>query len=272
MLALRANPLIYPAGRMARFDPTHFASSGMAPYSGFSAVATGGNLINLLTGNAGTPDSQVSSQILGQIGNTVATTASNASNGVQFSGNKSAAPATQTLAAICLFTNITSGANPTAVANSGGADGLSMGAKGGTGTFSCFGATGGDINSAITLLNNIPYFLAASANSNTSTTNFIAVNLATGKIQTDTVSSAITFTATTNYRIASDGFADCLVGGVAAGMYAPNFLTVAQLQRWGSDPWAFWYPRLARFAVGVAVAAGFIPYNPWPQAAPVLAQ
>jgi hypothetical protein len=49
----------------------------------------------------------------------------------------------------------------------------------------------------------------------------------------------------------------------------PTLLAVAQ------DPWSFWYPctlDLKMMLNAPGIAPSLVPYSPWPQAAPILAQ
>jgi len=243
LLFKRPSPFTLP-GDNARFDPSHFAARGMAPGNGFSGVCPGGtcflNLLTRKTGNDTGTGSPISG-INGLIGKYTGYSTATGAQGISLTG-LSAAPATQTCAAIVYATAFSQPV--VAMSHGGNSDGLALFANTTTGALGVFANSGGNIVSTKAIITlNTPWFIAASANSTISKINFVATNLITGKTLSDSVSSAIGFTATGTYRVAADNYADGWVGGIAAAMYAPNFLSTQELSLWGSDPWSFWYPR-----------------------------
>jgi hypothetical protein len=239
ILPLKTNSLAFP-GRAPGFDPSHFAAQGMSNGNGFSGVtvAGGSNFINLLSTKAGVFTGSGTGSIFGGAGPVLNLTGSN--NYLSFAGNVSNAPAGQTVGGIGFIQALTS---KYPLFNVGGsAVGLVLGVN--NNVLWCFGESGGDINSSLTLQVNTPYFFAVSVNATLSIENFILVNLLTGQVKTQQMTSAIGFGfAGGTYLLGNDTFSENWNGGIAAAMYAPNFLSIPQLIQWAQAPWTFWYPR-----------------------------
>jgi hypothetical protein len=119
--------------------------------------------------------------------------------------------------------------------------GYALGYKHATGNIAMFNNNTGDAVVALPVSANIPYFLAASTQG--TITNFVLLNLATGQMQSTSVTG--TFTALINgtlfgYANATGGAP--ISGKIACASYTNIFLTLPQLQQIALKPWNFWYP------------------------------
>ena len=120
-------------------------------------------------------------------------------------------------------------------------------------------------SSAISLVAQRPYFLAAAYTMDAaSSVDFIATDLQTGQIFTDTILSPSLYLSTSNHYFTllnngsgGSGSKPFQSGGVAAAMAVNTRLSPTELLTLAADPWSFWYPRRAFNVVGVSAAAGF---------------
>jgi hypothetical protein len=227
--------LAFPAGLAPGFDPAHVA--GAVPL--LSAVAKGTGAINLLSGKQGTAGVLVAATavIHGTIGPSAGTVAATG-NGVQFSGISTVNFSNVTLAVIAVPTAI-GGATMYCAAAGGTNSGFALGWSS-TGLLRLASQSVNTYVSNITLTAGVPYFLAASTQGTQCV--FVAVNLLTGQIFTNTVVTTIASSAPNG--AASMGWATS--GGssanTAAMMYSGQYNPLQALLIWAADPWSFWYP------------------------------
>lgn len=229
------NPLVFPAGVAAGFNPNHIAARNTR-FSGVSLP--GGGAVNLLTGLPGTPVAGPASVIFGGIG--VALNAGGAGE-ITFTG---ALPLTAetpvTMACVCQFITSANGQMLRTTSWRFEANGPNL-------RLTSNGITA--IDSLIALAIDTPYFIAASAGASASA--FVVKNLATGQVQFKTTTGSTTPTT-------SDGTMHYTVAGVgtnirlAAGMMSEDFAGIQTLLKWANAPWEFWYPQNDYQFVGVA--------------------
>lgn len=273
-LLRRPSPFAYPGG-LPGFDPSHPAAQGMTPGHAFSGIANSG-FINLLTRKAGTKVSTPAPAIIGSVG--PSQLFSGGTQSFTFAGQSTKNDVSFTVAAIVQFTAVTT--NTYFFSSSGAA---STGFALGLSTVSLIslafpgGGTGLSIASP-TFTNGIPFFIAVSATQVGSNFiwNYAIVNLQSGQIFSGSGTTASTGPVAPNgtYMVGNTpaGFHPAN-GNLAATMFAPAFFSKAQLLQWAQDPWSFWYPRSLDLSMMLGgIAPSMPPYNPWPQAAPILAQ
>lgn len=246
----------FPAGRAPGFDPRHIAA-GHRPR--LSAVATGRSFVNLLTGMPGTPvntPTAVGNRVLGIATKFVAAS----SQEVDFAAQSTTNDLTLTLAAIC---NI-DGANAGGIcSNTSNGQGSVLYSNSLTFTL-LFGGIAFN-QSAITLVNGHPYFLAISFSTTANSVNFIALNLRTNVMATDVVSLAGatpaavdgTFVIGNGKSGATNHYADA---SIAAVMFSAQYMSMSALRQWASDPWSFWYPPRVSYAIAAQAAGGAFPW------------
>lgn len=236
LLLKRPSPFAFPGGTPG-FDPGHVASQGMAPGHGFSTILGQAQAVDILRPNVPSVTYNgaggMTTSIDGRIGPTSANAAGHGSrwfdSGISLANDQQA-----TMAAIVVtpgsFTNgeIVSVGWGTIHANFR--------------TNSAGNLQSNSAVSAFALAASTPYFTAVSLN--TTTANFIAVNLRTGQVLTDTQSGSYTFSAPDLALITllSNAGGVEFLGPASVLMYAPNFLSKFQLIQWSQDPWSFWYP------------------------------
>lgn len=243
--------LIYPAGASPGFDPTHIAANSCT----LAAIASAGSFIDLLTGKPGTVAGTPTAAMHGVIGPCVKF--NGGSDNVAISGKKTysttTAPLNVTLAAIILL-------NASAAAEAF----LSLGTSGVDASYTYFGTSGAsatpiaignqglaNVSVAWTASLSVPFFVAASQSLSatsgaTQTGNLILTRLDTGQTYTGTGSNGSYTTGSRNgtYNIGSRGASNIpATANIAAVMASDNFLSLAALRQWASDPWAFWYPK-----------------------------
>jgi hypothetical protein len=246
----RPNPLVYPAGRTAGFNPYHPAVRGMVRFCG--VAGTGGTFYNLTPFRVGTkvgttlPTTTIDG-IIGPCYTSVAASAAEA----EFAFTGTFSETTITMAAIFFQTSAT-GAQFLISTNGGSTNtGVHLNLSSGNFTFTIPGVN--DFFSGFVGTIGHQYFYAASLVS-TTLINHVIVDLSTGKV------SAITTTAGTPgaavnqiIGIGNDISANAgpFVGGIAAAMYGAYSLSMNELLRWAADPWSFWYPNPDENWVGV---------------------
>lgn len=222
-----------PAG----VDPSHFAARGLL----FSGVPANNGFVNLRTGQAGTKAGDPTESMFARLGRASGFSGSGNIHAYRFSGQDASNYGSNTIAAICtfnsfsatqlIFSNNTSDAGVALNVNSGGNLQVTM-----------FGVVA--ITSSIVLSANVPYFLVASKNGTTGI-DFLAMRLDTQTIETASASSGTPIAGNGTYAV-GNGWASgnlCMDGNIAGVMFSSAFLSPAELRKWASDPWAFWYPR-----------------------------
>jgi hypothetical protein len=238
------NPLAYPAGYIPGFNPAHIAAGSCR----FSAIpAPGGNFINLLYGNFSTGVFGTS-QIFAPFGPAVLVPNSNPTS---FSGFPAVVDASVTLAAFIYSSNL---GNGSVFSTSGSSSG--WGLQIASNTLKLVAIGGSTASSGLTVSNSIPYFVAASYSGGT--TNFVVLNLATGKITSAVISGTLTSSASSGtYRVNTVYGIGYFNGGyIAALMYSAAGMSLAALTQWAQRPWDFWYPIRTSHALAAYVITG----------------
>ena len=262
----RRNPLAFPTGNAPRFDPSHPAAGDMGSGHGYSWIAHSGGGLNLLSGRptatSGGGTGPASLTVYSPFGPVLAFP--NIGDSQLMTGQSTAVNSFQTQAAIFSVNNA-AGVNYTICNNGGSGEGLAVNI--GTGNLILRGQ-GAPADSGIALTTNAPYFCIISANLTgsflTATTHYLVLNLLTGSTQ---IVSQYPGSPTGLAASAPSGtveiFAVTATGGtnyIAAAMFSPSMMTVADMRAWAADPWSFWYPPTAP-AFGPSVSAsGFKPY------------
>lgn len=259
----RRNPLAFPGGRNPGFDPSHIAAAGIAPGHGLSAIASGANMLNLLTAAKGTINGTVTAKVVGNLGQTAGL--NNAGSQLTFPAQSTATDISGTIAIIFQTPNAftTNQWFATNIIN-GGFHLTPNGAGATTQAEFVFGGTGvTTLQSTFPnpIAQNIPYFLAASASStqaagaSATVVNFLLLNLLTGQVQTSTATAAKLTPAAASGTITICQSA-ALMGQVAAAMFAPSFMSLPALLQWAQSPWDFWYPPTVENAIFGALGGG----------------
>jgi len=251
LIRVSRNPLAYPCGVAPGFDPTHPAAPGCV----FSGVSDGGNFINILTGIIGALTATPTVNIDGAIGASTRYTAATDKSTFTIAGPGS--PTGATIASIFRLDSINN-ANQICIFDSSNS---SLRSHLTTALLEVAINTTANASN-ITLVAGVPYFAAASFK-NASTLNFVATNLATGQIssQSRTTASSLSTTAATSLTIGNNVATGVPLKGIlAADMWAYNtFLSLSQLLAWASDPWSFWYPERRSYRVGISPVVGWGP-------------
>jgi hypothetical protein len=249
----------FPSGRAPGVDASHPASKNLV-FSGIATSVSGGTFVDLTTGQPGT----ISGTIIKGIGSIVGPSlgGSGTATEITFSGKSTTAPSSLTMAAIFEIAN-TGAFNPI-ISNTSSTAGTQLAVTSFHPVANHWG--GSSTTSTLTLTYNVPYFMAFSDNG--TNTLFILVNLLTGQMQTNSVAST---SATATYNgtviVANDpgvsatfqgpsGGGTGVAGGLAAVMISNTALSLQQLEAWGADPWAFWYPNklsLQSMLVGASI-------------------
>lgn len=247
--------LAYPCSG-AGFDPTHLAARSCQ----FSAIASGGNFVNVLTGRIGTIVNGTGAPVFackGRIGPAVNLPTTAGTGYITMAGD-AATPIAVTMGAIVQM-NVSQQATAQTIFNSSDtvATGCQIRASLTTGALAA--VAGALVTSGIVLTAGIPYFVAASIVANIF--NFVVCRLDTGQVFTATSATAPTFSAPDGTFVIGNGASHAAETNacIAAVMFARNFLTLPQLVAWAGDPWAFWYPRRTFYQIAPSAAAGF----PW---------
>lgn len=253
MRILRPNPLIYPARHKPGFDPTHPVANSVR----LSAVASGSNFVNLLSGKAGTISGTPVSAISGVIGPSTNIGAGVSSDRVTFSGMPIASSA-MTMAAIMIGA-VPGGTNPAIFSNtSSSSSGYIFYQNNGTGilTIQQWGIGSNSFSTVIPVPGH-PCFVAATKDANGSF--FVSTDLITGAIQSNSAGGgSVSGTPNGTYTIGNWPAAnldDPRLTPMSAVMYSDVVTSSQLLLQWAQDPWAFWYPRRSLSIVGAAAAA-----------------
>lgn len=256
----RRSPLVFPSGVVAGFDPTHIGATNTR----FSGVAGGSNFRSLLSGRVAAVTGTLTSTIDSHIG--LCTNYSGTTAGSRWTLSPTVADNLATFACMVRMDAVVAGEffeSSDTGTSAGWAFEYSSGVR--------LTASGvANIGSALTLVAGTPYFVAVSTNAALNVTNFLVLNLRSGQISTQATTSATSTAPNGTYTInpnATTGNTN-----LSAIMFAAQYMSMAALKKWAQAPWDFWYPQPEENWVGAVVAAGYVPYNPWPLAAPVLAQ
>lgn len=228
----------FPCGLAPGFDFTHIAAGGGKATQGWSVVASSTGFINLLNGKPMTFTSgtgTVQSRITGIIGQGNGFTAT----GVTGNWNipTQANSGGRTYAAILMLGNV--GTTQCVITNSTSNDFALLPASNALNIF--YGAT----LAAITATTNTPYFWVGSVQPAVGVNNLV-LNLATGRLVTATATTAANTAVSSPMYVGNNAPANTqgVNGFIAAAMYSPVFLTLAEMQYWADDPWGYWYPRV----------------------------
>lgn len=238
------NPLVYPAFAVEGVNSSHPASQALR----FSGIASGGNFVSLNQGRKGTISGSPSFGIDGAMGPAFSALAG--ADRAAFSGQSTVNDLSMTQAAIVRFNSVAG--TETIFSGSGANNGWRIYVTGGT-----FGIVAGSViavNSSITLVANTPYFVVASINGSTS--NFLALDLSTGKILTATSSGATPAAPDGTYLVGNDAFNEPANAKISAAMFSARYTSLWEMRQWAQDPWAFWYPRPRMPAFATAAAGG----------------
>lgn len=269
LLLKRPSPFAFP-GSLPGFDPSHPASKGCL----FSGIpAPDGGFSNLLTGAGGTKSGTPTLAMTGygpalkSVGNT---------DNDNFPYPAVAWPA-QTMAVIVRFDTLGASVQVIQATAAGGSSGFYI-ANAGTGSSSQWAIV---VGVTFVIISGLPapiagatYFVVVSVQSATNY-NIVVRRLDNGQVWAVTATTALSFIAgdTTLYIGNRGTNARQTLGAIMATMHNINYMTLPQMVQWAQDPWSFWYPQTFDLlqAVTIPSLAGYIPYNPWPQAAPLLA-
>jgi hypothetical protein len=277
-LLLRRRGLWFPGGNPS-FDPSHLAARAASGGDHFilSAVASGSGINFLLAPTVVTP---LSPTILGSPTGIIDPTIGPAVKfgaGSSYSWGYSQAFSALTETTAVIFVPNVLNANHKYLMQFGattvgtydsGANQLSI--------FNALGIAG--FFSGLPVVAGVPYFAIWSTGP--TATNVLLLRLNTGSIVT-AVGAGLTLGSQqgTTTNIGSDQYGDDCLCSIAAVACVPAFLGLAQMRQWAADPWSFWYPAPinaiafdpAWVKASSAGAVG-VPYNPWLQRAPILAQ
>lgn len=230
------NKFSFPVGVTPGFNPLHIASPGIL-HSGVAAA--GGGYTSILTGSvaalSGSPYGLMDA-IVGPNSNY------NGSSVATFSSFPTAVPDPVTIAAIVTTSSsINNFPNYFINNNASSSTGAGMFSSGSAFYF-IWGNTGLNVGPAVST--NTQYFVAFSVSGALNILSYVIVNLANGVVISGTVTPSKGSTIGdgslyignrgTNGRQWS--------GGIAATMWADNYLSVPELLIWAADPWSFWYP------------------------------
>lgn len=236
-LIVPRNRLVFP-GTPPRFNPAHLAACG-GPIR-LAAVASSGNMINLLSGAPGTPTTAIVNVTDGIIGPAATLNASTAQ--VSFSGLPVTTDTSFTAAAIVRFLTFPS---YQAILHTSTAANQGYGFWLNNGNIMWREKGNNRASSGSTLTVGVQYFVVISGIM-LLTANFVAKRLDTGKILTGSISLSGVTTATASNGTCTVGNAPSVGtypvnGNLAAAMYAVSLLSPAQLLQWADDPWSLWY-------------------------------
>lgn len=232
-LIVSRNPLAYPGGRNAAFDPTHFAAGG--PNIRYSAIPGQNALINQLTGVK-----------TGLSSAAITTPVTNYGPGALYSGLGSYSTVANAFSETPSFMTI---AGIVTINSSTGFAAIFGGTGGATSTNVLyivslasirFNGASTAANSGIGVTIGHTYFIAVSA---TATTKYFSVlDLTTGQLKTATIANATGFAASATPWSIGGTSANTLGGYIHAVMYSVGFVPLPQLVAWAKAPWDFWYP------------------------------
>lgn len=245
---LLLNPLEYPAGMAARFDPSHPAAQG-TPFSAVSAA--GGGMINLVTGAPGTRNGTPSYGIKGIVG-PVTSFPGNTDNSQFTFSNTTFSSAV--MAGVVVPP--ASAANNSYIVNNAAAGSYGLSISNATSQFANVVIANVSVASAILMAVGIPYFVVASVKSGSQV--IVVMRLDTGAIQTFTAATVQAATAGDGSMYVGNRGTNTrqLGGALSACMFTGNcFLSLQQLLAWCADgPWNYWFQRPEEILVGLSSA------------------
>lgn len=228
------NPLAYPAGVPAGFDPSHPAAKNCQISGGFSGVAQGGNIVNLLNGKVGTISGSPTNVLNSVIGPSTKFTGN--SDNVTFAEVAPAAGALPiTMAAVFVPTAFTQSFQHIMITDA------TSGNMIGTNTTPTFLIQNAAVSGAPVPIANVPYFFATSFD--TVNGSWVIRRLDTGQIYAGVlgVDPSLTFSTTLyigNRNVASRQ----LQGEISELMLCPSKLSQGVLLWWAQRPHSFWHP------------------------------
>jgi hypothetical protein len=226
------NPLAFPGGAPG-FDPSHPAANSCR----FSGIAVPPNFLNLLNGNYGVISGAPSAATLGVLGPATNFPSASSTAVNSFSGKSTTNDTRITLAALVQWTSTSNQSVllSTSSLNSGWRLDVST-----SSIISITAGTVGDLNGP-TIVANIPYFVAASVNTNV--VNFVLLRLDTGALVTSTTAGSSPIAPNGTYQIGNlSAFNLPAKAYVGAAMISASYLSVPALRQWAQRPWDFWYP------------------------------
>jgi len=244
------NVLIFPGGRPG-FNPTHIASKNAI----FSGVAAGTNVIDILSGLAGTVTGAITSNIDSIIGPNTSI-AQQTNEHILFPVAQSQIDTSGTMAVIGTDLNIGAIAFsfPFSVGSASSGPGVLINS---TGAVNWNNWNGSNPTASVTISLTSPYFIAMSMN--TITCNILALNLHNGQILTGTSASVSQDTHNTNIVWGDSNALNQINGSfIAAAMYSTSYLTLPQLITWAQAPWDFWYPQSVRNTIISSLGKGSV--------------
>jgi hypothetical protein len=243
------NPLAFPSGMVAGFDPSHPLSKNIR----FSGIASDGNFFNLLSNKPGTVVGAPSANIDAILGSNA--TFTNSTDAANFSGQSTVNDGNVTICCIVYFNSVS--ASQALFASSSVNTGWRFAYDNPSGYFNIIagGVTG--INMGIAPVANVPYFLAASASSTQSSV--VLARLDTGKVTFATSTGASPVAPNGTYQVGNDTFSEVAKAKISTVMFSASFTSLQQLLQFAQDPWSFWYPRKALQLVSGAAAVVYPP-------------
>lgn len=244
------NPLEFPGSQPA-IDWSHPAALNLR----FSAVASGGSFINLLSGNRGAVGGGAAAGLRRTLGITEEFSASG--DKVTFTGQKTTNDASVTIAAIVRTDTQTSGM----VIFSSSDTNAGWRLDDNSGQLRLTAGGENTLDGPVVIADSGSYFLAASGN--TAASAFVVRDLRTGAVSSASAGGTIADAPSGTYVIGNITGPQPWVGGISAVMFAARFMPLPGLLAWAADPWSFWYPRRDTVLVGSAAAAAFKAY--WAQ-------
>lgn len=265
--------LSFPAGVAPGFDSSHPVSKNVQ----FSGVTLGSNIVDLMTGKPGVFSLGTPTPTADAMGPALKFPLAGSPT-VSFAGKPLYAGHDFVLAAIVMFDTVSGTQFILSTSNNAGSGASLRILNSGAFRFS-FGMNGAAAFNSTIIPNpvaNVPYFFAASVRQNNSSQFdicMVVTNLLTGAICSDSLANQNTASATDTgtCEVGARVGGSQALGRIYASMYSTAAASIPTLLQWAADPWSFWYPRFEpEFAIGSALAA-MTPYNPWPQAAPILA-
>lgn len=277
MLIAPARSISYPSGLRPRFDSSHPLNAWVGSTRGISAVCVGINMIDLRSSKRGNVlQGTRTTKLSGHTGLGVTFGGTNPLIG--FTGRSAAIDTQFTYAAIFTMPAANAATMNIMFQDDSGAGGTQFTVDSsnklniGAGSLAVF-------NPALVL--GAPYFVIASLIGNGTTVNFAATRLDTGRIdvQTGSITPSGSGAPAGTYAIgnltAGNAFSAGPFGGFLHSVYnSPRYTSAAECFKFASDPWSLWYPsQIEKLIFGVASPppAGYTPFNPWPQSAPILA-
>jgi hypothetical protein len=235
-----SNRLGYP-GTEPGFDAGHIAAQGL-PFS--SHVAGGSYVIDLFRAGKKGAASTSGTFPVGMFNSIPYLKSPSSSDYLSYTNSINITPGTVTTAVIAFVTSSTSG---TIYGDNGPWQGIGL-------SFGNLTVIRNNVSTGVFTPDvNTPYFFAASMSVAANTSNWVAVNLLNGNLQTGSTTCAGMGATSNGTLIVGNGSQALVNGGFCAGMYTANgpLLSIAQLRDWAADPWSYWFPKKEPFPVYV---------------------